>query len=162
MRNTILLASTIWFAGCAMTPGLIPGMSGKTKIEREFADADSHYTESISAPAGVDASKLSKFSLKLKDGQGMEYEVGVDASDTLDSTAQAAMLTQISADSLAALRSSLKTLEALTPGITQLLTPQPAPPIVSAPINIGGGSGGGPITDLLRGLIEDAIRESRP
>ena len=126
LKGVLVLAmaffALLMLGGCLpFTPGLVPGIGGKTKIEREFADADSHYSESIVAPAGVDASKLSKFTLKLKDGNGMEYEVGVDASDDFTTQGQAAMLGQISSDSVAALQSAFATIEALAPGLGDLI-----------------------------------------
>ena len=137
MRTTIAILITVFCSGCAMTPGLIPSMGGRTVIEREFHDSDSAYSESIKAPAGVDVSQLSRFSLRLTGNDGSEYEVGLDADSAADTTEQAKLLAQISKDSLDALRASLATLEALAPGISQLLA-KPAPaPVVSVPIDLG-------------------------
>lgn len=137
LKALLLISTTLAFGlalpGCAMTPGLVPGIGGRTVIEREFYDSDSRYSESIKAPAGVDVSQLSRFSLQLKDGANdVEYNVGLDAESDADTTAQAALLAQISADSLAALRDALKTIESLAPIIAA--PPKPSP--ISVPITL--------------------------
>ena len=121
MRIVVVSAILFCLLGCAATPGFVPGIGGRTIIEREFADSDSHYTESIKAPAGVDASKLSKFSLELEDGAGLKYKVGLDSSDDVSTQGQAELLGQISRDSVEALAAALNLLEKIVPSLLPLL-----------------------------------------
>ena len=140
MRNALIyiigILLILWLTGCATTPGLVPGIGGRTVIEREFHDSDSAYSESIKAPAGVDVSQLSRFSMRVRAADGSDYEVGLDADSAADTTEQAKLLAQISKDSLEALRAALSTLEALAPVIGSILTPVPAPSPVSIPVTV--------------------------
>lgn len=115
MKTLTLGCFAIVLSGCAMMPGMVPGIGGRTVIEREFYDGDSSYSESIKAPAGVDVSELSKFTMKYKDGTGVDYSVGIDAEKVANTEAQAQLLMQISADTVQAFNKLAEGLGALIP-----------------------------------------------
>lgn len=135
MRLLNLLVLAAFVSGCALTPGVIPSMGGRMVIEREFHDPDTSYIETMKLPAGTDASDLSRFSLRLKDGT-TEYEVGIDSEKSANTVKQAEMLIKNAEEARRVYLESIRAAETLVPGIVDALKKPPAPSPVSVPVTL--------------------------
>lgn len=113
------LALSLGASGCV---GLSPSVMGKTKAKVDFKTTgdDIEYSSSLVAPAGVDAAELAAMSAGV-DPDG-SWKISVSQDSTADTTAQAAMLTEINEAQLQAFRDGISTaLNALAPFIGQYL-----------------------------------------
>jgi hypothetical protein len=93
MRILSLALAAGLLAGCAMTPGLVPGLGGKTNYEAHFQDSDTTFDVSISAPAGVDISNIASMDYEWFESGAGHVMVNSDAG--LSTQGQAELLSHV-------------------------------------------------------------------
>lgn len=107
--------------GCATT---LPAVGGKTHYNVEFSDVtaeqSTNYKMNIRAPAGVELASMTGMQYGWKpDGSG---EISVSQDQTSDSTAQAALISEVNRQQVEAFQQILSTtLNALAPYLGQYL-----------------------------------------
>lgn len=94
----VLSIAALAISGCV---GMTPALAGKTKITTEFRDiatadnaTDTHYSQSIVAPAGVDAKELNSFSYDWDEKTG---KITVSQDRNVNTLGQAEALIQVNA-----------------------------------------------------------------
>lgn len=122
MKQAILiLTALLALSGCATT---LPAVAGKTHYNVEFsdvtADQSTQYKMDIKAPAGVDLASVTGMSYDwTPDGSGA---ISVSSQGKLDTSGQAAMITEVSRQQLEAFKAGMDTtLNALAPLLGQYL-----------------------------------------
>jgi hypothetical protein len=124
-----LLIPALTLPGCVTAT---PAFGGKTTYKMDFVDAtaeqNTEFHVDISAPAGVEIQNLASMAYKWHpDGSGNIAVAGDTAADT---TAQAAMLTEVNAQQLEFLKQLASLITSIMP-LLHALSPAPAP--VAAP-----------------------------
>lgn len=115
------LGAALALSGCATT---LPAVGGKTHYNVEFSDVTAeqatNYKMNIRAPAGVELASMTGMQYNWKpDGSG---EISVSQDQTSDSTAQAALISEVNRQQVEVFRQILDTtLSALAPFLGQYL-----------------------------------------
>lgn len=113
------IACILALPGCL---GMTPAVRGKTSYNVEFSDVTSdqatNYKMNIKAPAGVDIASVTGMTYGWKpDGSG---DISVSSQGSLDTSGQAAMITEVSRQQVEAFKAGLDAaLSSLAPFIGQ-------------------------------------------
>lgn len=110
IRHYMIVAALLTLTGCGTLPG--GALNGKTSYDVQFsdttADQDTQYRMKIKAPAGADLASITGMVYDWNpDGTG---HIAVSQDQTTDTTAQAATLAEINAQSTAAMAESVRQL----------------------------------------------------
>ena len=151
MKTNLLVILTSWaLTGCALTPGLVPGLGGKLTYEvtlkdvasasegegeGEGAASNTEFSVKISAPAGTDIKDITSFGYKWDQTGG---EMSVNTDKTASTQGQADLLkqvTQSTVDALSLAQQAVQALIAAYPGIIAAQNP-PKPPVVTPKLQL--------------------------